>query len=391
MKFDPNAMNYVFSTEQELTEEERSKLRQQLITNALKSITGDRSSLMKTIIAAAVFTAFMLAIIVTATTGHAWIAVFIFGLMFFLGGVLMLISGPQETYSADRTNLRPKQNAAFVLLLGVLIMAAPLLIAYVSRNDTSLSTGNIIVLFVGGCFAIAGGFFVLSEITGLLKSSKGFGYETEGECIGYVRSYNTSNDTHHTTIVTSPVYEYYHEGERLQAIGNVNYLGTPPIAVGEHRMLNVDPKDHYSIFERSENKRKAPTIVGILFPLVFVVVGLVLVWYGATQYIEPPKSAVNDGKSSITDLYIQKKYGLGKDEWSIAEYTVTGMTEDSDGSWLIELSDGTFRRDSDGSFHSSHSVGYKFYELTDSRGTPVASFNSDNWKYAGSRECVYHD
>ena len=384
-------MNYVFSTEQEITAEEKSQLRQQLLANAFKPIAGDRSSLMKSITAAAIFTVFLVAIIAAASTGHVWIAAFIFGLMFFIGGVIMLISGTQDTYTADRNNLRPKQNALFVLLFGVLIMSAPLLIFYVSRNDSSLSTGNIIVLLVGGCFALAGGFFVISEIAVLVKSSKGFGDETEGECIGYVRCFHTTNENHHTTLVTSPVYEYYYEGQRLQAIGNENYIATPPIAVGEYRIINVDPKDPYAIFEQNENRRKAPTIIGILFPLVFVIVGLALVWYGATQHIEPTKSAINDGKSSITDLYIQKKYGLSKDEWTIAEYTVIGMTENSDGSWLIELSDGTFRRDSDGSFHSSHSVGYKFYELTDSRGTPVASFNSDNWKYAGSRECVYHD
>lgn len=391
MKFDPDALNYVFSTEQEITAEERSQLRQQLLSNALKPMIGDKSSLMKTLTAAAVFISFLLAIIAAATTGHLRIAAFIFGLMFFIAGVSMLIFGQQDTYTADRNNLRPKQNAVFVLLFGALIMAAPLLIAYVSKKDSFLSTGNIIVLLVGGCFALAGGFFVLSVIAGLIKSSKGFGYETEGECIGYVRCFHSTSENHHTTLVTSPVYEYYYEGERLQAIGNENYIGTPPVAVGEHRMLNIDPKDHYAIFELNENQKKAPTIIGILFPLVFVIVGLALVWYGATQHIEPANSSVNNGKSSITDIYIRKKFGLGEGEWSIAEYTVTDMTEDTNGEWLIELSDGTFRRDSDGSFHSSHSVGYRFYELTDSSGTPVASFNAENWEYAGSKECVYHD
>jgi predicted phage tail protein len=93
MKYDPNAMNYVFSTEQEITAEEKSQLRQQLLANAFKPIAGDRSSLMKSITAAAIFTVFLVAIIAAASTGHVWIAAFIFGLMFFIGGVVMLISG----------------------------------------------------------------------------------------------------------------------------------------------------------------------------------------------------------------------------------------------------------------------------------------------------------
>ena len=391
MKYDPNAMNYVFSTEQEITAEEKSQLRQQLLANAFKPIAGDRSSLMKSITAAAFFTVFLVAIIAAVSTGHVLIAAFIFGLMFFIGGVVMLISGTQDTYTADRNNLRPKQNALFVLLFGVLIMSAPLLIFYVSRNDSSLSTGNIIVLLVGGCFALAGGFFVISEIAGLVKSSKGFGDETEGECIGYVRCFHTTNENHHTTLVTSPVYEYYYEGQRLQAIGNENYIGTPPIAVGEHRIINVDPKDPYAIFEQNENRRKAPTIIGILFPLVFVIVGLALIWYGATQHIEPANSSVTDGKSSITDSYVQNKFGLGVNDWSIAEYTVVNATEESDGSWLLELSNGTYRTDSDGSIKNSHNIGYRFYELTDSSGKPLASFACDKWKYDGSNECISYE
>ena len=52
MKFDPDAMNYVFSTEQELTIEETAKLRSKLMENAFRPISGENSSPLKIIIAA---------------------------------------------------------------------------------------------------------------------------------------------------------------------------------------------------------------------------------------------------------------------------------------------------------------------------------------------------
>ena len=391
MKFDPDAMNYVFSTEQELTIEETAKLRSKLMENAFRPISGENSSPLKIIIAAVIFTIFLLAFIISAVTGHVLITIFIFGLMFTIGGLIILISKPKDFYSADHNYLKPKQNGLFVFLLGIVIMSAPLLINYSTKRELPLSKGNIFVIMFGCCFALAGGYFMLSEITGLFKSSRGYGEETEGECIGYVRSFHTSHETHHRTLVTSPVYEYYHDGQLLQAIGNEVYLGTAPIALGEHITLNIDPKDPYSIFELNENKKLAPSIIGICFPLLFVIVGIVLIWYGATHHIELSNQAVSDGKSIITDSYIQKKFGLGEGEWSIAEYTVTQITDNSDGSCTIELSNGSFRTDPEGDFRNSHSVGYKFYELTDSNGTPVASFSSDNWKYSGSKDCISYE
>ena len=146
MKYDPNAMNYVFSTEQEITAEKKSQLRQQLLANAFKPIAGDRSSLMKSITAAAIFTVFLVAIIAAASTGHVWIAAFIFGLMFTIGGLIILISKPKDFYSADHNYLKPKQNGLFVFLLGIVIMSAPLLINYSTKRELPLSKGNIFVM-----------------------------------------------------------------------------------------------------------------------------------------------------------------------------------------------------------------------------------------------------
>ena len=386
MKFDPDALNYIFSTEQEISITETARLRKTLMENASKPLSAFGASTPGAIIAVVVFIAFFVAFIVSGVTGHAGICVFLLGLMFFIGGVGMLISKPKEVFSTERSYLRPRQNAFFVLLIGGLIMAAPLLIGYFSRENGNISPGKVLVILFGSGFALAGGFFLLSCIAGIVKSSRGFGFETEGECIGYVRSFHSHNDTYHRTVVTSPVFEYYHDGQLLQAISSEVYFKKVPIAVGDRVTLNVDPEDPWTIFEQTEGK-KAGHAAGIIFASIFIIAGSILIWFGATHDIEMQNPGSTDRKSQITDSYVEEKFGLEGEEWTIAEYTVTEMTYEGDGAWTITLSDGSFRNDPDGSFQSKHEVGFRFYEVTDSSGTPVASFSAEDWEYAGSRDC----
>ncbi|MBQ8960701.1 MAG: hypothetical protein IJ071_05735 [Ruminococcus sp.] len=387
MRFDPDDQYVFFSKEQEITPEESAQIQQKLLSSVFKPPSSEKVSPLKTALTLIIIIGFFLAFIITGSTGHVGACVFIFGLIFFTLGVYMLVAKPTEIYTSKRNDLKQSQNATFVLLLGALIMAIPLLIKYFSEKKTSIGSSNIIVAAAGLGFILCGGFFLVSTVAGLIKSSSGFGVEAEGECIGYIRTFNSDKRINHKLIVSTPVYEYYYDGQYLQAIGSEVYYGAAPIAVGERRTVNVDPSDPYDIHEQSDSIKPGITAIMIIFPSIFIVAGLFLAWFGLTHDIEPSAVKVANGKSVISDSYVQEKYGLAGEDWYIAEYTVTEITQDPDGTWIVELSDGSFRTDPDGSFRSSHSVGDSFYEVTDSSGAPVVMFSTDDWVYTGSKDC----
>lgn len=386
MKFDPDAKHYYFSKEQEMSQDEADKLQKALISSVFKPVSSEKTSPIKTAVALIIIIGIFLSIIITAVTGHIGACVLIFGSIFFVAGLYMIIAKPEEIYTSEKNNLKQSQNGAFIALIGAAIMSIPILIKYSTEHKGSMASSNIIICACGGMFMLGGAFFLLSTIAGIIKSSRGFGEEVEGECIGYIRSFHSTHETHHRTIVNTPVYEYYYDGQYLQAIGNEVYHGAAPIAVGERKLLNVDPSDPYDIYVQDEDQKPSGIAIGIIFPSIFIVTGIFLMWFALTHSIQPSAVKVAGGKTVITDSYVQEKYGLAGDDWTISERKISEITQESDGSWTLTFSDGEVRTDPDGTFAGKYDVGDSFYEVMDSSGTSIVFFNTDKWIYNGSHD-----
>ena len=117
MKFDPDAKHYYFSKEQEMSQDEADKLQKALISSVFKPVSSEKTSPIKTAVALIIFIGIFLSIIITAVTGHIGACVLIFGSIFFVAGLYMIIAKPEEIYTSEKNNLKQSQNGAFIALI----------------------------------------------------------------------------------------------------------------------------------------------------------------------------------------------------------------------------------------------------------------------------------
>ena len=388
MKFDPSDERLFFSDVQALSPEERDQFlnydRSKDLEMMKNAFTGQKpgggfspKAVLSLVITAAVIAVF----IITWMLDMPRITVGLFGAFFiFCGFIMMTVGRKHQIYSANSPALKQRTSGLFLFAIGAVITGGAVLSKY-------LGLGNVAVTCGGLLFSICGLLFFCSSLMDKLRSSALIGEQISGECIGYVRSVGSNTETHHTYIVTSAVFRYYRNGEWLEAIDTYQATGSAsPFAMGQTVDLTIDKKDPYfitSVAERPESK--AGSFMSFIFPLIFVVVGVGLTWFGLTHEIQDNQlRSKSSFKGTITDQAIEEKTA-GQD-WTAELITVTDKKlNEEDGFWYVYYGDDLYIYCNE-EIAEQYTVGesYYFIRYTDSKMI-CAVYPEKDWNYDASK------
>lgn len=211
------------------------------------------------------------------------------GSLWFIASVLVLLySVPMKRYDISGWVV-----VGFLVVIGLLMLFTPEKKAsrYFSESAASQRVQGA-VLVIGGIVSIflqlkynemdtmtflMKKWFVISIVAAVAMTVKVIGYlmaeksvykeEIEATCIGYVRTKEGSGDEIPHT-VCSPVFEYHHDGEKIQAFYDVletNKDGKIP--VGSTIRIKIDPDHPEKVM--GDHKRLITT------PAVFVLIGVI--------------------------------------------------------------------------------------------------------------------
>ncbi len=389
MRFDPNDEKLFFSDIQELSPEERDGFlnyqRSKDLEMLKNSFTLKRSGggfSPKTAVALGIVAAVVAAFIITWKLDMPRVTVGLFGGLWLLGGIYLFFSKKQrQVYTPNSANMKQSTTGGFIFAIGLVITGGAVLSNYFSLGKVSVVCG-------GALFTVCGLLFFCSSAADKLRSSALIGEQTSGECIGYVRGVGTNSETSHTYVVTSAVFRYYRDGQWLEAIDSYHHIGgASPFAVGQTVDLTIDRKDPYFITSvGGRPKSKAGSFMELVFPLIFVVVGVGLLWFGLTHEISDSQVRTNNSsKATITDEAIEQKTG-GQD-WRAELITVTEKKYDSESDlWYIYYGDDQFIMTSE-DIAKDYQVGesYYFIRYADSEGI-CAVYPEKSWNYDASKD-----
>ena len=388
MKFDPSDERLFFSDVQALSPEERDGFLNyqrskdfEMLKNSftLKSSGGGFSP--KTAVALGIVAAVVAAFIITWKLDMPRVTVGLFGGLWLLGGIYLFFSKKhRQVYTPNSVNMKQTTTGGFIFAIGLVITGGAVLSNYFSFGKVSVVCG-------GALFTVCGLLFFCSSAADKLRSRALIGEQISGECIGYVRSVGSDSESHITYIVTSAVFRYYRDGVWMEAIDNYKAQGgASPFAVGQTVDLTIDKKDPYfitSVAERTESK--AGSFMELVFPLIFVVVGVGLTWFGLTHEIQDNQlRSKSSFKGTITDQAIEEK--TAGHDWTAELITVTDKKlNEEDGFWSVYYGDDLYIYCNE-EIAKQYTVGesYYFIRYTDSKMI-CAVYPEMDWNYDASK------
>ncbi|MBR1423135.1 MAG: hypothetical protein IJ571_06830 [Ruminococcus sp.] len=391
MRFDPESNAYVFSRDQfidpqqeaEIINENRSR-NVEMMKNFFKPSMGQTSSVTsgmtgKTIIVLIVVALVVAAFIVFAKLSFFRVVIGLFGALFVFFGLFMIFSKSEENYSANGTGMKQRTNGIFVFLIGTVISGGAVLSNY-------LPTSQVMVVGIGALFIISGLLFVGSFVNEHIRAGGLVGEQISAECIGYVRSVATSGENNsYSYVVASPVLEYYYNGSQYTAIDSIRFQKNDmPVALGETIDVTIDPKDPYYVTSMvKKNEGKGSVFMQTVFPMIFVLVGAGIMWFGLTH--DMSRYEVRNNKlPSLTDEVVEKK--IGAYDWTIEKITVREKRYDDEiDGWLVVYGDEKYFSCT-AEIAEDYEIGKDYYLVFDAEGFIKAVYRADDWNYEISSE-----
>ena len=391
MRFDPESKAYVFSRDQfidpqqeaEIFSEDHSR-KVEAMKNFMKPNMDQTRSVVsgmagKSIIALVVVALVVAAFIVFEKLRFFRVVVGLFGALFVLFGLFMIFSKSEETYSANGTGMKQRTNGIFVLLIGAVIAGGAVISNY-------LPTSQVLSVGAGALFIVCGLLFVGSYVSERVRAGGLVGEQISAECIGYVRSVATSGENNsYRYVVASPVLEYYYNGSQYTAIDSIRFQKNDmPVALGETIEVTIDPKDPYYVTSMvKKNERKGSVFMQTVFPMIFVLVGAGIMWFGLTHDMSQYEVR-NNKLPSLTDEVVEKK--IGAYDWTIEKITVIDKRYDDEiDGWLVIYGEDRYFSCT-AEIAEDYEIGKDYYLVFDTEGFIKAVYRADDWNYEISSE-----
>ncbi len=390
MRFDPDNTQFFFNTEMELTSEGYQELWSKYRDHAYSAIADpftavkthaefqkergvSQSKFKNTVAVIAVLSFFALIICLVAKQGK--IAGFIAAGLMLLIGFAMLIYP-----SINNTNINITAPAMQRLQGLVLVLSGSYVIYLILTTKvyaTSAFIGRLSIL----AFAVIALILLFAGISQFIAPRSVYTEEVNATCIGYARYIDSDGNRSHSTM-TSPVFEYNYEGERLVSTYDTFTAGRHgKIPVGSNTIIRISP-DHPShvlgIY------RSIGVIFLIAAILCFAVAGfLYYLFFGIhlldyTDAAAEPAAAEATSESLsedisriITDDTVNSFFG---EDWYIETSTILEVTDVEGGDTdyiLIELKgdfdEVYFVKEPDLDFEAGQEV-YVIYEMVEENG-----------------------
>lgn len=341
MKFNPDAINQHFSTEKILTPEDKESIARALLRPATggmpvigsgKKRIGEKDGFLSKIFGVLLLGLFAVTGI-SLFLGLVRIMFFCFGMLFAVGGLMVLTGDPNA--SVANNSMPAKATGLMIFLIGAVISSGAVL-------SIKFGTQKTAILFGGILFFLSGMFFFISMAADIFGQRGLFCKRVTGKCIGYVRESNEEGGPF--SLNTFAVFEYYLDDELCTAVDSRKCPDPPIIDYGDECELNVSKADKYGITSCLLKPEKKPTFLSLLFPLLFVAVGVFLMIFPFTKYYKPVNGGgknVVDG-SVITDEWIDgmlAQNNKSPEDWYIVDRTVTDKIQ-IEGGYEVRFSDG---------------------------------------------------
>lgn len=390
MRFHEDTNAYYFSTYPNTDADERSEIIEQgrgYVKEYVKTTFGPEDTLagnIKKYLPIAVFLIAVILLIIFSLNKMVAGILFAFGGIFVLFGIAALIPCEPDPNQIELPNQGkiPKGILAAVAIMIGLAVIIPAAIA------PSIGYAKGAVIGGASWFVVAGLFFIVYTIYGLMRYSKAKKNSVQAKCIGYLKMVEGgSSDGHYQRmyITGTPVFEYQINGIDYKAFQEDNMrTGNLTPLVGDVVDLGVLPEDPYAVFYHKNTSAK----------ILAVVISLIAVAAGVFLFCMVPN--VNDnGGFVVTTMGGQTRLAKAKfDDKTIAkyitvdytiEYVKVTSTYESDGVPVVELSNGRGFRTQENE-KDKYTVGTELYVVYPVDGSASVSFRAEDWEYSGTRE-----
>lgn len=363
MRYDPELKDFYFNTEMILSAEGRQELYDthddwisnmmanpgqtfRSLATGVRPSTGDSGSgitPLKLFMSIGIIVAF-LGFIVCCITNHfdigAWIGAGILGLI----GILMIFATGSD--SSDNIYNRTEsmhELPIFSRLQGLVFLIAAAAVIYARLNQKYYTMSEIFVWCFVWAFGIIGVIMLLKGISQLVAIKRLYTEEINATCIGYLRTLESTDHGNHI-IKTSPVFEYYYQGEQFKSVYDI-FLSKPngTIPVGSSTIIKIDPNSPEHIMGDSKRSGTGFVTVGIILLLVMII-PLMIIKTGLVNEGELRMSGIGAPKYErmISDDLITKEYGS---DWYIEKLKISSVTEEQEGDlkYLHVIVDDSFK------------------------------------------------
>ena len=283
-----------------------------------------------------------------------------FGAIFFIFGILSLMGktiGKRLTADTLSTKL---WGISFILAVIV-----PLIGWFLIVKDAPIA--NKICFAFGGVFASLSFGLITTTIASLSARSRSYNEQVNATVIGYARYVEKSGDHgRHTTIYTSPVFEYNYQGEKFTGVYDEFRAGADSDKpLGINTVIDISPKYPECIYN--------PAVKGfpikLVMSIIFIVFSAVMLWLPFTSFLEGSTVNINGQKIISTSAPGRTIIGdenitySGDDEWYVKEVSIKEIQKDDSGDICI-FDDPTFIkvRTDEGQYEAGHSY-YVVYTI----------------------------
>lgn len=398
MLYDPDNTNYIYDSRQFLTDDEAhvlmSDYRRRSVAHGFKQLSLKDMSLMQaasSILALVLFIGLIIGFIVALKMGHPAIGTILFASVFLIAGLMMAISGKESQNSPGSSALSTRTAGLMFAMMG---LSAIIPMALMNR----IGSAHAFIFLAAGLFTWAGLFFSADMVRRAFRARKTYGEPVTAQCTGYVRTVQSDSESG-PWLCTHEIFEYEYNGMRYQAINPVCTGRDANMAVGEYVEVRIHPKKPDEPVYASDGRVTAGgSAAGILFASIFVIAGIGLLLFGIFGHINDAdfevknrlapnssQSSLADGKTALTDEYIQSRIDGPAVNWEISLYEIADKYEDAEYGYLIELTDGSVRNASK-EVWDSFEPGQSFYQIINAdTGEYLKVYRCEQWEYTGTR------
>lgn len=398
MRYNPDDLNWIYDSRQYLTADEERGLiaeqRQQQISDGLRKLRPKNlaATPLQTglgFLALLLFIGLIAGFVIALKKGHPAIGIMLFGSLFLIGGLMMLVSGKAESDHSNDTALGTRAFGLLFAVIGLLPFVSATLIPVIGPARALIGA-------VGAAFAWAGLFFSFDLVRQMLRARLLYGEAVPARCIGYARSvHHSKNSPSH--LRTHEIFEYEYNGEMYQAINPVSSGRDAMMPVGEPVEVRIHPKrPDEPVYAEDGRSPVSSSVAVLVFFSLFVAVGIGLILFAAFGRVDDSdfkvynrlspgasQSTTENGKHALTDAVIQSQLGKPETEWNITKYRVTDRYQDEKYGYVIVYSDGSRHRASKEAW-DCYETGMVFYQITDAEtGKYLSAYNCESWEYTG--------
>lgn len=355
---------------------------------------------------------FFVAVIVSAFLGNILLTAGLFFGGFTIIALYAALTGKAKgsSFYEGETSTGTRKTALWMAAFG-LSAVIPLFFAFKYGTKGTLILMCACMFSMGTLFAFVG---LIDYLT--LKARK-YSEEVAANCVGYVRTVRSSHSSHNSHqdsaeyyLTTSPLFEYYYEGQMYKGLYDRPLEGrNGDIDLGS-TTIRIDPKHPEDIYHGSSI---AQQLKGIGMGILCLGVAAFLFYnFFTTDYAEQAKSEISPLKiismmrdpesidpedlfgegvpgipSEITDEFIEEK--CASDTWYVEEAKVDYVSGDNEGNYTVHLLDEAFPV-----LHQHYDAGPKeliFYRIEESEENgqtkinkvPFLWLNADEYSYVG--------